>query len=348
MAVEFQNSAEVKVVSGEGITIAAPAGFSAGDLFIAFITKDDDDAITPPEEFTVIQNIDDGVSYRVWTGYRIAEAEDVEWEWTGDLEGYYGVILRYTGHDADNPIHASDGTPSSGVFPIAPSVGFTDLTEGSLVLNVFGADDDDVPYTVPSQLTSHFNDSVSTTGGAGGDVSRYVTWTLPTGFVDGDWADEANAYDENAGTWAGVEAPGDTWSSYIELTVDSMSCDRIRFDANYSATTANEIEIDVYYSDGWHTVKTGAFVDRKWEEVSFETNDVTAARIKIYNDGVGATTVNLFEFAFGKSSPLEGDGQTGEAIFIQNAADGWGAITIIIEATTAEEEANSIFFGCNF
>ena len=187
MAVEFQTPISVVKNTGTSITIPIPTGWSAGDLLIAYVTKDDDNNTTPPVGWTELHDIPGSTAMNLWVGWRIAVLGDTEWTWSGDSEDYYGVILRYTGHDPDYPIHNSGCTGSAATASaIAPSVAFGDpdpLTAGSLVLQVFGADNPSksYPYTFPGQLTSRFNDEAGTIGGAGGE--KGANWVSPTGFV---------------------------------------------------------------------------------------------------------------------------------------------------------------------
>jgi len=332
MAVEFQNKSEVKVASGTSITAPIPIGWAVGDLLIAYITKDDDDTITPPAGWTLIQNAVGGTACRIWVGWRIAEAGDTEWTWTGDSEGYYGVILRYKGHDPTTPIKASDSATDSTQYPIAPSVNFENLNAGSLVLQVFGADDNDIPYTVPSQLTPRFNDSVTTTGGAGGD--RTGEWILPTGFNDpGEcWDAEAEAYDGEKITRATSVVPASSWGCYLELTCAAISCSKVRFYAYYYATSIDQISLDVYYSGTWHNIYEGIFADREWVEKEIGSiQTVTAMRAKFHNINLTRKAAYCYETAFFQPG-VGGTGNTGTANFTMNAIEEWVAVSVIIEA----------------
>ena len=341
-AVTFVADSEVKVASGTQISIPMPAGWAVGNVLIACIVKDDDDAITPPAGWIVIQNVNSGTAMRLWTGYRVAEAGDGNQIWTGDSEAYYGVILCYSGNDTSSPIKASGSSTGTTDAPIAPSVAFTDLEAGSLVLQVFGADSNDDPYTVPSQLASHFNDLVNAAtgcGGAGGDKSATKGWTSPTGFSDPDnkWSPEADAYDEDVTSnayHAGILA--ETWSSYLELTINAISCNAVRFYATYSSTYINQISVDVYYSSGWHTIYTGAFADKEWVEKAIgSTETVTKMRMKFYNNNVSDTYgASLWEADFWEI-PIGGDGNTGTATFGMGAAEEWVGVTAVIEAAAA-------------
>ena len=125
-------------------------------------------------------------------------------------------------------------------------------------------------------------------------------WVSPTGFNDPDsaWNNEAQAYDGNVETAAGSpNGSARTWGSYLELSIDSISCDSIRFYAYYSAADINAVSIDVYYSGGWHNIYEGVYVSQTWEEKAIgSTQDVTAARVRFY--AKKAATAYLYEFEF--------------------------------------------------
>jgi hypothetical protein len=175
MGVTYQNKTESETAGGTSLTLTAPSGFSAGDLFIACVCHDSDQVTSHPSGWTVIQDQVSSTHVRFSVLYRIAEVGDTSWIWTvsGLDEGWVGCILRYTGQATSGFIHASNNAAGLTTTPIAPSVSYTSLHSGSLALQCFGADDNDIPYTTPSPLAEKFNDSVSTgwgdCGHAGGD-----------------------------------------------------------------------------------------------------------------------------------------------------------------------------------
>lgn len=332
-AVGYQNKSEVKVDSGTQITIPVPDGFSAGDLLICCITKDDDDAITAPEGWTVIQNVAGDIAMRLWTGYRIAEVGDTEWTWTGDSEAYYGVILRYTEHNTTTPIHASGNQIGTGYDITAPSVAFTDLPVGSKVLQVFGVDKNGWEFTIPTHLTQRFKDYIAGAGGCGGaGGDRVPEWVSPTGFNDpgGVWSTEEDAYDKNTTSSTLCSVPAYSWSDYIEFTIDSISCSKVKFYATQHSSYISSISLDVYYSLTWHNIYEGAYADLEWVEKAIgSTQDVTGMRMKFYNAHDSVFTANLREVSLWN---LATTGNTGTAIFIQTADEEWVGVTMVIEA----------------
>jgi len=341
MAVEYKGITEdVNDATRTSITMQIPSEAVEGDLLICYISKDDEPVILETGDYSnwnMLVNAGAGTGNALYIAWRIATAADVSgavsWTWNGDSEDYYGCILCYGGADTTNPIHASNYTAqgTADAIPIAPSVAFTDLTAGSMVFQCFGADDNDVPYTVPSPLTSRFNNSISDTGGAGGDKTS--AWESPTGFNDPDskWSDETLAYDRNVGTHATNPIPTNSWGSYIELTHSALSCSKVRFWAIYNESTISQISLDVYYLSAWHNIYEGAFAHYEWVEKAIgSTQTVTAMRIKFYNNYSSTYNAQLKEANF--FGTAEGSGETGIATFGMNAAEQWVAATVIIKA----------------
>ena len=361
-AVEYV--AKTDVIKGDGveqITMALPTGASVGDLLIAYISKDDNHPIDVHGDWTgKYNNVATGAN-TLYIAYRIVTQADYDaeptknWTWTetSGNEDWMGIIICYTGQKAGNPFHATGISTDTSAAPIAPSVAFSELAAGSMVLQVFGADDDDEPYTVPAQLTSRFNTSQSSDiGGAGGDkIQASGDWVSPTGFNDpeGAWTDEANAYDENTGTFTYTYTATESWSSYLWLTINAISCSKVRFWALVSEGYIETISLDVFYSSGWHTIYEGNYANQEWVEKEIgSTQQVTAMRVKFYNSSTAGNAV-LYEVDFFDTT-LAGSGNTGTAIFSMNASEEWAAATLVIEATTAAPPVadDVIFFGTNF
>ena len=141
-------------------------------------------------------------------------------------------------------------------------------------------------------------------------------WQSPTGHTEGDWGNEANTYDEDTGTSATISVSAYSWSEDLELTIDALYCDKVRFWAYYSGTYINSIDLDVYYDGSYHDVYEGTYADREWIEKSLgSTYSVTKVLIKFYNDYSSSKTAYIYEFDFNQ---------------------------------TEEEEENAIWFGMNF
>ena len=177
MVVAYQNRSETKVL-GTSCNVSVPAGFSPGDLLIA-VTNAMEGAISRPPGWTVIQSV--SASYRVIdVSYRIAQAGDTNWTWTGSNTVWIGEIHRYTGHDATTPIHASEAATSTSGSAVAPSVAYTSLGSGSLVLQVGNTTQSGNSLTVPAPLTSRYSTYNYGLNVAGGDKSASGTGSTGT------------------------------------------------------------------------------------------------------------------------------------------------------------------------
>jgi len=112
-------------------------------------------------------------------------------------------------------------------------------------------------------------------------------WLSPTGFNDPgtEWADEANAYDNDTGTKASSEIAIEAWSDYLELTHAALSCSKIQYwISSEGSNQITQCEIDVYYSEDWHNLYSGAPLEGEWKELAIgSTQSVTAVRFRFYN-----------------------------------------------------------------
>ena len=126
-------------------------------------------------------------------------------------------------------------------------------------------------------------------------------WISPTGFIDpdGKWFDEPKAYDEDVNAYAYSNwIDGFSWSSFLELTIDAITCDKVRFNALYGLYTINSIDLDVFRDGSWVDVYQGAFLDHVWVEKSFVEGSVTEARVRFYNSFFMQGMARVYEFDF--------------------------------------------------
>jgi len=98
-----------------------------------------------------------------------------------------------------------------------------------------------------------------------------------------EWSDETNAYDDDTGTYAVDDVPGgDTWSQYLVLTHDVVSCNKIRYYIGREDTSVDQVEIDIY-NGTWTNVYSGAGTWNAWTNVSFAETSVTKMRFRFFN-----------------------------------------------------------------
>ena len=133
-------------------------------------------------------------------------------------------------------------------------------------------------------------------------------WLSPTGYVDPDntWISEPAAYDNNISTYAySSSIPTATWSKYIEFTINSISCSKVRY---YLSSTDNyTISLDVYYSSAWHNIYEGAFTVNVWTEKEIgSVQTITAMRMKFYQNSGYDRTFSIKELDFwGVAAPTD-------------------------------------------
>lgn len=311
MAVAYQNLAEAGTASASGITISAPDGFSAGDLFVVFITKDDDVLINEHEDWTTLHRVTSGGQMAVYCAWRIAEVGDTSWTWTGDSEAYYGAILRFTGHDTITPILISDVAVGDDAVPIAPDIETT--RDGCMIFQAFGADDDDEPYTVPgSPFSQKFNDSYTTTGGAGG------TWLQSSAGATGAGTFGMNAIEEWGAVTVAIQPVA------VIPTVTTQACT----DVEETTATGNG---NITATGGQNCSRRG-FCYMEGTEGDPTTSDSTA-----YDDGsfgTGAYTKGLTGLSPGTNYRVR-------AYAINSAGTGYGATVQLLTLTPPEGKVDS-------
>lgn len=140
-----------------------------------------------------------------------------------------------------------------------------------------------------------------------------MAWVSPTGHNDPDgvWNYEEWAYDDDTESTANAFSVGA--GKYLELTRAAIYCNKVRIWADewLSPTHYNpDIDIDVYYGDGWHNIWSGVITGREWIEKSIgSTQLVTKAQVKF--NTAGRNTYRIYEFDFNKVSEFEIDLQVG-------------------------------------
>ena len=136
-------------------------------------------------------------------------------------------------------------------------------------------------------------------------------WVTPDSHSDpsSDWDNETNAYDDDTATFAQETPSGiNTWGVYLELLFDeAIYCDGVRFDAYYTKSTVNQIDIDLYYNSAWNDLYQGAYTNHTWVEKSIgSTEKVEKARVRFYHDSEDyPRPARLYEFDFDAYPLLE-------------------------------------------
>ncbi len=125
------------------LAILTPAGTTEGDLLIAAVAtrQQTTNDIQAPAGWTLIDVGDCGADTTFGVWWRIAKASEpashlIDWNRGAQTPSQaYGWIMRFTGHAAASPIHASAFTTGSNTkSPTSPSV--TTTVDGALILRL--------------------------------------------------------------------------------------------------------------------------------------------------------------------------------------------------------------------
>jgi len=116
----------------------------------------------------------------------------------------------------------------------------------------------------------------------------------PTGNNDpaAAWANEALAYDGDVGTGADLTTAAGTnsWSEWIELTHDKISCFAVRVYA-LSDDDWIRIDVDVEVAAAWQDVYEGSYDSLAWNryDIPSGTVEATKIRVRFFNDDDSST-----------------------------------------------------------
>lgn len=133
-------------------------------------------------------------------------------------------------------------------------------------------------------------------------------WVSPTLYNDPDdmWHNEANAYDDDTGTYADRDYAGGG-TNYLELLINPILCDKVRCWIGSGNSWTMNLYIDVFYDGGWNNIQTGkAPAQGEFIEISIPAGSktVTKARVGLTSTGPPETT-RLYEFDFHGKRTIE-------------------------------------------
>jgi hypothetical protein len=173
---EFTEAADSMATS---LDIARPPGTGSGDLLIATLATDGSTvgSMSPPAGWSVIDLTvqSGGVTYGVW--WKLAGASELAnytFSWSGG-ESAYGTVMRFTGHDASNPIDVFTNSGGSSSTPTSPAV--TTTVPNAMILRLGGFDDDDIDTDVTG-LTGHTTITMDDTGNGPSTTSSGAGYVL--------------------------------------------------------------------------------------------------------------------------------------------------------------------------
>ncbi len=157
--VTFQNFIEAKAGTNvTSLTLPIPAGTAAGNLLIACVVTDGNNATTlsPPagQGWNQIARNVQGTAVTLGVWWKLAGASEPsthQWTWTA-LEQSYGWMMRFTGHSPTAPINISTVGGGSATSPSSPAVAPT-VTE-TMILRIGGFDNRSITVDSPGLTTS--------------------------------------------------------------------------------------------------------------------------------------------------------------------------------------------------
>ena len=186
-AVNYESFSEAKapVDTNTSLAVPIPTGTSAGDLLIAAVATDEDTSTTittAAAGWTLINRgaTSGAVTLGAWRKIAGASESSPTFTWTGGQQAY-GWMMRFTGHNATNPINASSTGGETSSTPTSPAV--TTAVGNCLILRLGAFNNDDI-NTLPqpggnpglSGHTAITADESASSGGGGGTVGILGSW----------------------------------------------------------------------------------------------------------------------------------------------------------------------------
>jgi type II secretory pathway pseudopilin PulG len=182
------------------VVVTKPSGTSSGDLLIAAVATDGSTTFPTQSGWTELDQGSNGTEVTLGAWYKIAggsEPANYTFNWTGSQQAY-GWMMRFSGHDASDPIDYPPSTGSdSDSFPTSPSV--TTTVNNCIILRLGAFDDDNIIIDNPTLLSGHTtitaDESATATGavvyqtfseGKRGSDGTSVAVNKPTGTASGN------------------------------------------------------------------------------------------------------------------------------------------------------------------
>ena len=230
----YRNFSENKATSDvTSLAVSIPAGTSSGDLLIAAVAMDgsagSSTLTTAAAGWTLIDRGDNGAAVTLGVWWKIAGASESAptFTWTGGNEQAYGWIMRFTGHNAANPINASYMDGQKNITPTSPAV--TTTADNCLILRLGAFDGNDV-NTLPEPGNPGLSGHTAITMDTSGSIGSVGWWNLneTSGLTAADNSGSGNNGTlVNGPTWnpAGGKIGGalvfDGTDDYVNLGTDS-------------------------------------------------------------------------------------------------------------------------------
>jgi type II secretory pathway pseudopilin PulG len=279
--VTYETFSEEKVDAGDtSVTTQTPVT-NEGDLLIAAVATDGDTSLSlaPPmaEGWTQI-DVDD-YSNQVTLGAWWKLAEDSEstehqFTWSGSQQAY-GWMMKFTGHDPENPINDYSSYGESNVSPTSPAVSTT--VSNSMILRLGTFDGSNIVEDTPglSGHTAVTMDSAASILFEDGFESNFDKWT------DGGTTDWGRTFlDKYSGFWS---AWAGKWNNDLisdNINTSSYSSFSIEFWYKVRNTESSDnIYLQLYNGGGYvNYFEIGSAAENTWLNYQAVVSDVQYLR----------------------------------------------------------------------
>lgn len=138
------------------------------------------------------------------------------------------------------------------------------------------------------------------------------SWVSPIAHYEptGEWLDPEKAYDGDVATFTRNPIDAGEWSPFLELLINEVNINKIRFYSYYTGDFQFPIDVDVWYAGDWHHVYEGAFANEQWVEkdIIAGTSLISKARVRFQSIYDVRRTAIMYEFQFNthEVTPQEG------------------------------------------
>jgi len=165
-----------------------------------------------------------------------------------------------------------------------------------------------INYVVPDSYALHVCSGVVSTDFP--RIQRYdlrqtpaATWVSPTSHIDADgkWLSPEKAYDGLLSTFAGQDYVVADWGPYLQLLINEVYIDKVKFYAKRYADETTKVDVDAFYDGVWNDVYEGVFTDEVWVEkdILIARQLISKARIRFESTAaIQYRRPYLYEFMF--------------------------------------------------
>jgi hypothetical protein len=168
--------------SNTTIVIPKPSGTVQNDLLIAAVAIDESPTSLTASGWTQIDCTAYGTAVTLGTWRKTAGASEpasYNFSWTGGQKAY-GWIMRFTGHNAANPINGTPATANqTSMTPTSPAV--TTTVPNCLILRLGAFDDTSVAQDNPNLLSGHTTITADSSGGSSASPTYQAAGTAQSG-----------------------------------------------------------------------------------------------------------------------------------------------------------------------